>query len=313
MKRRGIFSILVAVVLVATLVIFLVSFRVRLNESGIVFTFGEVARAANEPGLYWKLPYPVQTVQSYDRRINVLEGKFHEPYTADRKNIILTVALGWSIEDPVKFYESVRTRAKAEEHLEGLVRSKANAVVGRYKFGQFVSTDEKKLAFEDIEKDIRAGVESTAEGRYGIQTHFVLITRLGLPEKVTERVFARMKAERERIATKYRSEGKSEGDKIRARAEQQRSDFLSKAEAEAKRLRGQGETAVAPYFDVFKKSPELENFLFYLDWLPKLKERATYLLTTDTPPWILLSPDFKIPNPLKGKKAPPSKANPSKK
>ena len=95
-KRRGFFTILVAVLLVATLLLFLISFRVRLNEAAIVFTFRRAApHAITKPGLYWKLPYPIQTVMKFDRRIHIYEGKFQEYLTRDQHNLIVAVAVGW--------------------------------------------------------------------------------------------------------------------------------------------------------------------------------------------------------------------------
>ena len=294
MKRRGLFSILVALILVGVLITFLIAFQVRISERALVFTFGRVDRTIIDPGLYFKWPYPIQTVQHFDTRMKVLEGKFQEVYTADGKNLIVTVAIGWSIDDPKKYYNSLKTEDEARAQIEGLVGGETNAVIGRHTFGQFVSTDEKKLAFDQIEAEIlgdaakKQGVASTTESRYGIKMHLVHITQLGLPEKVTEKVFARMKAERERIAKKYRSEGKSKADMIRADADRQKQILLSDAEAAATRLRGEGDAAAADAYKVFHKNEELAIFLRKLEAIRKLKDRLTVIIDTKQPPWDLL-------------------------
>jgi len=310
-KRRGLFTMFVALVLVAILVTFLVAFQVRINERALVFTFGKVSRPITKPGLYLKWPYPIQTVRRYDTRVNVFEAKPQESYTDDGKNVTLAVTVGWSIDDPRGFYESLQTESKAREQLETLVGSETNSAIGRHTFGQFVSTDEKKLAFENIESEIQKAIATTAEERYGIRMDFVRITQLGLPEKVTERVFARMKAERERIAKKYRSEGKSEADKIRADADRQKEVLLSTAEAQATRLRGQGEAAAAKAYQVFKANEELAVFLRKLDAVRKLKDRLTIVLDTRSPPWDLFKGDLeKVIHRARPQPPKPAAANP---
>ncbi|MFC1805716.1 protease modulator HflC [Planctomycetota bacterium] len=288
MKRRGIFSILVALLLVATLVTFLVSFQVRINERALVLRFGKVDRAIKEPGLYFKWPYPVETVQTFDTRMRVLEGKFQEVYTADSFNLIITLAVGWSIEEPETFYNRLQVESKARSQLESLVGGEMNAVVGRHKFEQFVSTDAEKLAFDQIETDIQKALATTAEERYGIKVGFVRITQLGLPEAVTERVFARMKAERNRIAVGLRAAGKSEADQKKAQADRDAQLILTQAEATATRLRGKGDAAAADAYKVFQKNEGLAIFLRKLDAIRKLKDRLTLIIDTRTPPWDLL-------------------------
>jgi membrane protease subunit HflC len=298
-KRRGILSILVAVGLVAVLLVFLVAFQVRVNERALVLTFGEVTRSIEKPGLYFKLPYPIQTVQKFDTRMRVIESKFQEVYTADGINLIVTLAVGWSIDQPATFYNSLQVPANAQSQLEHLVGGEMNGVVGRHRFEQFVSTDPKQLAFDKIEDDIvgdeadEASVKAIAETRYGIRIRFVRITQLGLPEAVTEKVFARMKAERNRIATAARAVGKSQADQIKAKADYDAELVRSEAEAEATRLRGQGDAAAAEAYKVFDKNQGLAIYLSKLDAIRKLKDRLTVILDTRNPPWDLLRGDVK--------------------
>ena len=294
MKRRGIFSIIVALLLVATLITFLIAFQVRTSEHALVLTFGSVTRTITEPGLYLKLPYPIQTVEKFDVRMRVLEGKFQEVSTVDGYTLIVNLAVGWSIDDPVAFYNSVQVAERARRQLVALVGSEMGGVVGRHRLDQFVSTDPKRLAFDDVEREIigdvntEGSVAHTAKHRYGIRLHFARLTQLGLPEGVTEKVFSRMKAERNRIATKYRSEGDSKAKQIEAEADQQAELIRTRAEAEATRLRGQGDAAAAEAYKVFGKDEGLAIFVRKLDAIRKLKDRLTVILDTRTPPWDLL-------------------------
>ncbi len=295
-KRRGFFTILVAVLLVATLLLFLISFRVRLNEAAIVFTFRRAApHAITKPGLYWKLPYPIQTVMKFDRRIHIYEGKFQEYLTRDQHNLIVAVAVGWSIEQPQIFYERVGTVAEAESKLAGLVGGAANAVINSYDLENFVTTDKEKFRYKEIEDEIQKQVSDQALRLYGLKVAFVRITQLGLPEDVTQMVFERIRAERESRAKALRAEGESLAEQIRAAADQKKSDILSKAEAQARVIRGEADKEAAKHYAVFKSDPQLAEFLRNLEAIRKLKKRTTYVLTTDSAPYKLLSPYLKLP------------------
>ena len=295
MRRRGIFSIIVALILVGILITFLISFQVRVNEHAIVFTFGKTERVLKEPGLYFRLPFPIQTVEKFDTRTNITKAelaKYQEAYTKDRRNIIVTLAMGWSIADAEEFRVSLQTVATATRQLEGLVGGRANSVIGRHDFSDFVSIDPEKLAFDEIEKEIKEAVEQTALAKYGIHMHFVRITELGLPEKVTEDVFKRMRAEREREAKRLRSEGNRDAEIIRAKADHDRQVKISDAEAKATGIRAEGDAAAMDAFKAFQQNEELAIFLRKLDAIRKLKDRQTVIIDTNTPPWDLLKSEI---------------------
>jgi len=275
--------------------------RLRFNRDLLAHVFSDEisavphAGAITKPGLYLKWPYPIQTVKKFDTRINVFQTKFQEVYTADSKNLVMTLAIGWSIDNPIRYNERVASAEKARSHIAGSVMGTANSVVGKHTFGEFVSTDEQKLAFDRIENEILEAARETVEINYGVRLEFVRFSELSLPDKVLQSVYSRMEAERSRIAQKYRAEGKAEADRIKAAADQQCAEIISEAEAAATRLRGEGDAAAAQYYGVFSENPDLAIFLRQLDALRKLKERSTIVIDTTTPPYNLLRGDTPIP------------------
>jgi membrane protease subunit HflC len=286
-KRRGLFSIFVATLLVAVLVLFLISFQVRRGESALVFTFGKVARALTQPGLYWKLPYPIQTVQRYDTRIRISDTKYDEVTTSDGRNLVVVATLGWSIQDPIRFYEKVRTPSVAGGYLTSLALGVQNVVFSNHPLSEFVSTEPGKMALDKIAQEIQDKVRKAAEEDYGVQMHFVRITHQGVPQPTTEKVFERMKAERDRVAKDLRSAGARQAEELRSRANKDRADILSQAEAEATEERGKGDAAALQYYAEFQKNPELAILLRKIDALRKLKEGTTLILDFRTPPYDL--------------------------
>ena len=277
MNGRRIFVIFVAALLVGALLLFLVSFQVRENESAIVFAFGKAQRIIpkDKPGFYWRLPYPFQTVTRYDTRIRVLEGKFDESFTKDQHTLISTVAFGWSIDKP-------------NAQLLGLVGGAAKNIINKYDLAEFISTTEDTFKFDDIEREIHHAVKPKALADYGVDVRYLNVVQLGFPGKVTEKVINRIKAERSRKADAYRAQGKRDADIIRSDAGFERDKTLTDARAKAIAVRGDGDKIAAKHYAVFQQNPELAAFLREVQAIEKLKQRLTLILTTDSPIWRLL-------------------------
>ena len=200
--------------------------------------------------------------------------------------------VGWSIKNPTNFFSSFRggNAAAAEPSLGGLIESAKNEVVGKHPFSHFVSTDPKELKFDEIEDEILKKIRPDAEAKYGIDVRFVGIKKLGLPESVTEKVFARMQAERTKVVEILKSAGELEASKIRSAADTERQKLLADAHTKAMALRGQADAEASKSFSVFNQNPDLAIFLLQLRALEEtLKEKATLILDQQTPPCNLLS------------------------
>ena len=262
---------------------------VREGEVAVITQLGRPVRSLTEAGLYKRWPWPVQRVYRYDNRVRTLQGSFEEALTADGKNILIALFAGWRIEDPVKFLERVGTVEQAETSLDGLLRTFKNSAVGQYKFGQLVNLQADTLRGEEIEQRVLEQAKPQALERYGVNLQFVGIRRLGLPEAITQSVFERMRAERQALADRYKSEGEGEAIRIRASADSERDQLLARAEADARRSRAEGEAEAAEHFKVFEQSPDLALFLRKLDALEEtLKTKATVVLSSESQPFDLL-------------------------
>jgi membrane protease subunit HflC len=281
----------------------MIFFTVRQGETAVVTTFGRPERAITEPGLYRRWPWPVQKVHTYDQRIQCLDGAGEQTLTQDGKSVIVTVFAGWRIADPVLFLERVGTVEEAERNLNGLISNYKNAVIGQYAFSSLLNVDPEKLKFAEIESRILEAVQPEAVKRYGVTVDFVGIRRINLPEAITEKVFERMRAERDEIAERYRSEGEGEAIRIRAEADSRKDEILAEAEAQAKRIRAEGDAAAAQYYETFEQDPELAMFLRKLEVLEEtLKEKATVVLGPDTQPYDLLQGEEALPEAARSKR-----------
>ena len=268
----------------------LFTFQVRQTEVAIKTRFGKAGEATLSPGFHFRLPWPVNEVYKFDNRIQNSEWTFEETGTKEGKPILVKVFVTWKIKEPLKFYNSFSgDLAEANEVLEGKVRSAQNAVIGMYAFNNLVTTNEEDLKLDAIEADMRDRVDTDSEGD-GIEIMMVGIKRLGIPESVTGAVFERMKAERQARIQEIEAEGERQAKTIKAEADLKANEILAEAEAQAIQIRGEAEAQAAKYFEVFKKNPELANFLFNQKALEGLLEdNATLILDPKTPPFNLLT------------------------
>ena len=268
----------------------LFTFQVRQTEVAIKTRFGKAGEAALPPGFHFRLPWPVNEVYKFDNRIQNSEWTFEETGTKEGKPILVKVFVTWKIKEPLKFYNSFSgDLAEANEVLEGKVRSAQNAVIGMYAFNNLVTTNEEDLKLDAIEADMRDRVDKDSEGD-GIEIMMAGLKRLGIPESVTGAAFERMKAERQARIQEIEAEGERQAKTIKAEADLKANEILAEAEAQAIQIRGEAEAQAAKYFEVFKKNPELANFLFNQKALEGLLEdNATLILDPKTPPFNLLT------------------------
>lgn len=279
--------------------VLLFTFQVRQTEVVVVTTFDEPTRTIEKPGLNFKWPLPIQKVYRFDRRVQNFESKFEESLTRDKLPLLVQVYVGWVISKPDVFFSSFPggTAAEAEPALEGLIRSEQSAVLGQHPFTHFIATDEAQLKFIDVESEILQRIQAPALKNYGVDIKFLGIKKLGLPESVTEKVFVRMQAERQREVERLKALGEAEATKIKSAADRDRAQILAKAEAEATAIRGQADAEAEKSYAVFEQNPELAIFLRKLKALEEtLKDRATLILDERTPPFDLLKKSFESGN-----------------
>ena len=120
---------------------------------------------------------------------------------------------------------------------------------------------------------------------FGAEIIDVRIKRADFPDAIQSSVFARMQAERERIASGLRAEGAQRDAEIRANVDRQVTVLVETAEGTSARLRGEAESeAIAVLAESLNKDPELYAFKRYLETYAKsLNEGDTIVLSSDSP------------------------------
>jgi len=250
-------------------------------EQGMVVQFGNPKRIIQEPGLYFKLPV-AQNLVRFEKRVLTTDARESEYITLDKKRVLVDHVSRWRIDDPLQFYRSVRDRIRAMARLDDIISARLRQEIATHNFLDLIR--EKR---EDIMAIVTKDTRETAK-TFGIEVTDVRIKRLDLPEEVQASVFARMRAERERIAKRYRAEGEEQAQQIRASADREREVILATAYESSEKLKGEGDAeATSIYANAFGKDAEFYAFTRRLQAYEKI-------LSNDTT--LLLNPDSELLN-----------------
>ncbi len=292
MKKNPL-ALTIGILLVIIFGSWLICGQVRKSTVVVITTFGKPTRTLPDPGLYFKWPPPIEWTYTFDQRIQNFEDKLDETLTSDNYNLLVMVYVGWQINDAKAFFPKFANGSipAAESAMEGLVRSAKKQVVGKHPLADFVSTDQKQLKFEAIEKEILEKIQKQVNDKgYGISMQYLGIKKLELPESVTQEVFKRMTSDRQRLISAIQSEGEAEASKIKSAADSKSATMLAAADSEATRIKGEGQKEALKSFEIFQKNPELANFLLNLNAMEaSLKDRATLIFDNHTQPYNLFS------------------------
>jgi len=251
---------------------------VDVTEYGVFLRFGRVAGVARAPGLYLKRPYPFERVLRLDKRLLTFKPATAEFLSEDKKNLVLHTLVTWRIADPARFLATVGTRPVAQERLGDVVLTKVGAVVGGAPSSALISLDGHESEFERVMRRIVGQAQAEALTAYGIDLVDVRLRQLSLPEQNRANVFARMQAERGRIAMKYRSEGEREFKKVVAEADREKVQVTAEAYREAERTKAEGDAEAARiYAEAFGRNPQLYKFRRTLQVYDKILDANTTL------------------------------------
>ncbi len=225
-------------------------FIVHQTQKAMVLQLGEPLNTTYEPGLHFKLPF-IQNVIYFDARILDYDARTAEALTSDKKTILLDNYARWRITSPLDFYQTVRTIPAAQARLDAVVYSHLRAQLGQHTLTEVVSTNRSQI-METVTE-----LASKQMEEFGIEVVDVRIKRTDLPPENQRAIFDRMRAERERQAKQYRSEGAEESTKIRSEADKERALLLADANYQAQVLQGEGDAKAAELFaEAFKNEPE---------------------------------------------------------
>ncbi|MGI8988273.1 MAG: protease modulator HflC [Bryobacteraceae bacterium] len=271
-----------AIVLGLLLLCFLTFFSARETQFVLVTEFGRPVRTITAAGLHAKWPF--QSAIYFDRRLRIYNPRPSEFLTRDKKNIVIENYVAWKIQDPNRFVQTVGDATAAEMRLHDIIWSGLSAALGTHDLDSIVSTSADTVQAAKMLDNLTALTDRAALEQYGINVLDVRIKRLNLPEQNKQSVYARMRAERERIARQYRAEGEEQALGIRADADRQKEEILSVAYRDAEKIRGQGDAeSTRIYGQAYSKNPKLYKLLRTLEAYKKvLDDKTTAIISSDS-------------------------------
>ena len=303
MKKSTRNLIIAGAALVALIILADSIYIVSETNQVIITQFGEpIGGAVTTAGVHFKTPF-VQKTNYFEKRWLEWEGDANQIPTKDKKYIWVETYCRWRISDPLRFFQRVQDERGAQSRLDDIVDGEARNAVANYDLIELVRSSnrafdqsEESALFLDsatIAAKIELGREKVAKiilekadkitPEFGVEIKDVQIKRVNYVDEVQKKVFERMIAERQRIASKYRSEGDGKSAEIRGQKERELKRIQSEAYKKAQEIMGKADAeATKIYALAYNLDPELYQFL-------KTLESYRTSLAKDT--WLVLSTD----------------------
>ncbi len=248
-------SKLIIGLIVAFFLFTLSAFTVDQREHAVLLKWGEIQRADYDPGLHFKIPF-MNNVKRFDKRILTEDEAPARYLTLDKKYVVVDSFIKWQITDPGLFYKAT-TGNYNQAGL--LIYQKVN--------DNLLAEFAKRYLHDLISGERRdvmniVTVRSNKQTKeLGVEVVDVRLKRIDFPDDVSEKVYDRMRSERERVAKEIRSQGEAEAERIRAKADRKSTEILAEGYRDAEILRGEGDAkATETYANAYGKDEEFYAF-----------------------------------------------------
>ena len=230
-------------------------FTVDERELAIKFQLGKIVRADYQPGLHFKVPL-INNVRKFDKRILTLDARPANYLTKEKKNVNVDFFVMWRIRDVVTYYKAMSgSERKAMERIYATINDGLRSEFGKRSIQEVISGELSEIMNTMTDEANRQ------LSKFGIAVVDVRVKRIDFSDTISDSVYRRMEAERLRVAKDFRSRGAEEAEKIRAKADKERTVLLAKAYKQAQTIRGEGDAKAAEiYAKAYKQDPEFFSF-----------------------------------------------------
>ena len=250
---KPIATILLLLIVVASNALYVISEV----ERGVALRFGEMIQADIKPGLHMKTPF-IDNIRRFDARILTVDAQPASFFTVEKKRLIVDSYAKWRISDVETYYKVTNG---SERVAESRLANRINAGL-RDQFGTLTLQEVVSGERDALMKNITDSLNNTVLQELGVEIVDVRVKRIDLPPEVSNQVYRRMTAERNKEAQELRSTGKEKAEKIRASADRERTIELANAYRDAEELRGQGDADAARiYAEAYEQDPEFYAFV----------------------------------------------------
>lgn len=252
------------------------TFTVQVDQSAVLTLLGKPVKEYSTPGIRFKIPF-AHNVVYFSKKLIEYDADPSEIITNDKKNLVIDNFCRWRVADPLEFYLTVKSYGEAFNRLEDIIYSEMRNELGKHTLIEIISHNRQEI-MDNVTNLTRKKAQE-----FGIEIFDVRIKRADLPIQNEKAVYARMKAERERIAKQYRSEGQEEAQKIKARTEKEKAIILANAYQKEQEIKGETDAKVIDiYAKAYGKDPAFFEFYKSLSVYENvLKDGTEFFLSTD--------------------------------
>jgi membrane protease subunit HflC len=242
--------------MIVVVTVFSSLYVIKETERAVVLRFGKLVETNTDPGLHVRVPL-IDTVRKFNGQVLTHDAQPESFYTLEKKRLIVDSYVKWRIDDVETYY---RATGGLEETARQRLAARANDGL-RNQFGKRRLSEVVSGQREELMAELTAELNAAVRKSLGIQVIDVRVKKIDLPPEVSDAVYNRMSAEREKLAREYRSRGKEEAEKIRADADRQVTILEAEAYRDAELARGEGDAqATAIYATAYDQDREFYAF-----------------------------------------------------
>jgi membrane protease subunit HflC len=233
-------------------------FSLREYEKAAAYHFGEFSRSYIEPGLHFKWPWPFETVNRLDTRLQLYEGKPTVIKEKNKKNLLVDPFLLWKPINPNTFFTKLggnMTRAihRLEDHTGAVV----NRVLGSSNFDAIVTTNRQEIL------DTIKAISNDELKDIDLVVALFSFNRVELPSENQQSVFERMVNERNKVVKGIDADGERIYKEITSDADFTANDIRNNAKRMSDSIKGVADEKALAILNNFaaKSKPlfELQN------------------------------------------------------
>lgn len=238
LKRLYVTSGLVVLILIAGIILFTTWYTVDESEQAVMLTFGKAQEGISEPGLHFKMPWPIQTVETLSKETFSLHfgykeknGKVTDEYPEDTKmitgdeNIILAdMVVQWKIVEPTKY---LFHSDNPKQILYNATSASLRGIIGSSTIDEALTSGKAEIEAQVFEllTDLISNYD------IGVSITSVKLQDVELPNDEVRKAFTKVTDARETMNTKI-NEADKYANKRTKEAEGEKDAVISRAQGE---------------------------------------------------------------------------------
>lgn len=289
--KQPFLRIVFAIFFLFIVIIFAVSFTVRQNQAIVITRFGKPVKTIIDPGLYFRLPPPIEKEVKIDLRLRTTASGLYSTQLKDGSIIVIEAFAVWRVPKDKAFVQTFvsalgNNTQEAAVQLRSILGSSLQTVAGSYTMPDLINTQADKIKLNDFEKELAGIITAKTQKIYGIEIKTAGVERLMVPQPIVASTIQAMIEDRLVLAQKKRSEGVERAGQIMSKAHSESRRIIANAKTKASKIEAQARKEAAKiYASAHDQDPELYKFTRGVDTLKKLmNQKTTLILKTDSYP-----------------------------